>query len=84
MSRIIGVTPNDDFTILIEFEDGNKVLFNMRELIKAMPFISLHDMEHFKDIRYEDKAVYWIEKEQTVVQARLTVDNIPVCAERLK
>lgn len=76
MSKIINVTPNDDYTILIEFEHGNKILFNMKELIKAMPFLSLHNAEHFKDIRFEDKAIYWNEKEQTVIPARLTVDNI--------
>lgn len=76
MSNIIAVTPNDDFTILIEFEHGNKILFNMQEIIKTMPFLSLHDLERFRDIRFEDKAVYWKDKEKTVVPARLTVDNI--------
>nr|WP_319488547.1 DUF2442 domain-containing protein [uncultured Caproiciproducens sp.] len=76
MSKIIGVTPNDNFTILIEFEHGNKILFNMQEIIKTMPFSSLHDIKHFKDIWFEDKAVYWKEEKQTVIPARLTVDNI--------
>ena len=76
MSKIIGVTPNDDYTILIEFERGNKILFNMQELIKAMPFLSLRDMEYFRKIQFEDKAVYWKEEKQTVIPTRLTVDNI--------
>lgn len=76
MSKIIGATSNDDFTILIELEHGNKILFNMQELIKAVPFLSLHDRERFKDIRFEDKAVYWESEKQTVIPIRLTVDNI--------
>lgn len=76
MSKIIGVTPNDDFTVLIEFEHGNKILFNMQEIIRTMPFSSLHDIERFRDIRFEDKAIYWKTEKQTVVPARLTVDNI--------
>ena len=76
MSKIIGVTPNDDYTILIGLEHGNKILFNMQELIKAMPFLRLHDIEHFRNIRFEDKAVYWETEKQTVIPERLTMDNI--------
>lgn len=76
MSKIIDVTPNEDFTIWIEFEHGNKILFNMQELIKSIPFLSLHDMKHFKNIRFEDKVVYWEDEKQTVIPSRLTVDNI--------
>jgi Protein of unknown function (DUF2442). len=76
MSKIIGVTPNNDYTILIEFEHSNKILFNMRELIKTIPFQALKDIEQFKNIGFEDKAVYWKGEKQTVIPARLTVDNI--------
>jgi len=33
MSKILKVTPNDDYTLLVEFEHGNKIIFNMREII---------------------------------------------------
>lgn len=33
VSRIIKATSNDDYTLLIEFEHGNKILFDMKELI---------------------------------------------------
>ena len=29
--RILKVTPNDDYTLLVEFEGGNKIIFNMRD-----------------------------------------------------
>lgn len=76
MSKIIGVTPNDDFTILISFDSGNKILFNMREQIKSLPFLWLQDMEKFKKVHFEDKAVFWKEEKHTACPARLTVDSI--------
>lgn len=39
MSKIIKVTPNDDYT-----KQGNKMVFNMQELIKTLPFSSLSDL----------------------------------------
>lgn len=76
MSKIIGVTPNKDYTILIEFEHGNKILFNMQTRMKTLPFISLSNPEHFKKVRFDDKAIYWEEDKWAVIPARLTVDNI--------
>lgn len=31
------MTPNDDYTLLVEFEGDNKIIFNMRDLIATMP-----------------------------------------------
>ncbi len=76
MSKIVSVTANDDYTILIEFEHSNKILFNMQELIKTIPFQALKDIENFKKIGFEDKVIYWKGEKQTVIPARLTVDNI--------
>ncbi|HEX3018511.1 MAG TPA: GNAT family acetyltransferase [Caproicibacter sp.] len=75
MSKIIGVTPNDDFTILISFDSGNKILLNMRNQIRSLPFCGLQDIQKFKKVHFEDKAVFW-EEEHTACPARLTVDNI--------
>jgi hypothetical protein len=30
MSKILKVTPNDDYTLLVEFEHGNKIIFDMK------------------------------------------------------
>jgi hypothetical protein len=47
MSKIINVVPNDDFTMLIELEQGNKVIFNMQRMVKTMPYYSLSNLENF-------------------------------------
>ncbi len=39
MSKILKVTANDDYTIIVEFQQGNKIFFNMQQLIKTMPVL---------------------------------------------
>ena len=34
MSRIVKVTPNNDYTLQVEFENGSEILFNMQERVK--------------------------------------------------
>lgn len=53
MSKIHKVTPNDDYTLPVEFEHGSKIIFNMREIRKTIPFGSLQDLSRFKDIAVE-------------------------------
>jgi hypothetical protein len=72
LSKILKVTPNDDYTLLVEFEHGNKIIFNM-------PFSSLEDLSRFKDITLEEKAICWPEPvpdEKSIMPLRLTVDNM--------
>ena len=79
MSKILKVTPNDDYTLLLEFEHGNKIIFNMRDIIKTIPFSSLQDLNRFKDITVEEKAISWpkpVPYETSIIPLRLTVDNI--------
>ncbi len=79
MSKMLKVTPNDDYTLLIEFEHGNKIIVDMRELIRTLPFSSLEDLSRFKDITLEEKAICWPDPaapEKSIIPPRLTVDNM--------
>jgi len=79
MSKILKVTPNDDYTLLMEFEHGNKIIFNMQDIIKTIPFSSLEDIYRFKDVTVEEKAISWPEPvpdEKSIIPLRLTLDNI--------
>jgi len=79
MSKMLKVTPNDDYTLLIEFEQGNKIIFDMKDLIKTLPFSSLADLSRFKNITLEDKAIRWPEPipgEKSIYPPRITVDNM--------
>lgn len=79
MSKILKVTPNDDYTLLVEFEHGNKIVFDMSELIKTIPYHSLQDLNRFKDITLEEKAIRWPDPKapgMSMMPLRLTVDNM--------
>lgn len=79
MSKIVSVTPNDDYTLLIEFEDGNKISFNMQKLIQTIPYASLKNLERFRNVEIEDKVLCWKDQDEsqpTMMPLRLTVDNI--------
>ena len=79
MSKMIKVTPNDDYTLLVEFDDGHKIIFDMKDLIKTMPYSSLKDLERFRDITLEEKAIRWpdpVKGKPSLYPIRLTVDNM--------
>lgn len=79
MSKMLKVTPNDDYTLLVEFEHGHKIIFNMRQLVKTMPYYSLNDLERFKDFTLEEKAIRRPDVKnpgQSRVPVRLTADNM--------
>ena len=79
MSRIRKVTPNDDYSILIEFEGENKILFNMHKLIKTMRYSSLKDIERFRNVKIEDKTISWQDVDSSkpsMIPIMITLDNI--------
>lgn len=79
MSKMLKVTPGDDYTLLVEFEHGNSILFSMKNLIETMPYSSLKDLSRFRNIILEEKAICWPDPtpgKTTMYPIRLTVDNI--------
>lgn len=79
MSKIISVIPNDDHTLLIELEHGNKIVFDMKKLINSIPYHALSDLKHFKEVKFEEKAIYWEQpdgKKPSVIPERFSLDNI--------
>jgi hypothetical protein len=78
MGKILNVTPNDDYTLLVEFEHGNKILFNMKPMLKSLPYQSLNDLTRFKNITLEKKAICWpnpVDTDEGIVPLRLTLDR---------
>lgn len=70
------MTPNDNYTLLIEFEHGDQILFNMERMVKTLPYHALSNLEFFKKVRMEDKAIYWDTDKPPLIPLRFTVDNI--------
>lgn len=79
MSKLLSAMANDDHTLLIEFEYGNKVVFNMKKLVKTMPYRSLNDLDHFKNLTIENKTIIWPNARSPDGRAqpvKITVDDI--------
>lgn len=80
MSKLIDVVAQDDYTLLIEFEHGNEIKFNMQRLVKTLAYSSLSDIERFKEVKFKDKAIYWKTPDDSrsslMHPLEITVDNI--------
>ena len=79
MGKILNVTPNNDYTLLVEFEHGNEILFNMKPMLKSLPYRCLNDLTRFKNITFQEKTICWSNSDGTderIVTLSLTVDNI--------
>ena len=50
----------------------------MQRMIKTIPYNALNDLQRFKKVTVEDKALCWndLGAGQTMIPVRLTVDNI--------
>lgn len=53
--RIVGVVPNDDFTLTISFDNGEKRLYDASPLLKPKTvFETFMQLEHFKRVYVDD------------------------------
>jgi hypothetical protein len=77
MGRITVVTPNNDYTLFIDLESGDRILFNMQNLVRTIAFKRLQDLQYFKKVAFEDKAIYWGENDARLyLPERITLDEI--------
>ena len=78
MSKIIKAVANDDYSVTIDFEYGNKLTFNMQKQIKTLPFFKLNEKDFFKTVKFDDKSIYWDDESgsKNIIPLRLSIDNI--------
>ncbi len=76
--KITNVCATEDYRLLIDFEEGNQVIFNMQRMVETLPYQRLKNPDTFKSVRFEDKAVYWepSDGKPEIVPLRFTVDSI--------
>lgn len=51
----------------------------MQRLVKTLPYYALSNLDYFRKVEIQDKAVYWPDNgsgKKTILPMRLTVDNI--------
>jgi len=59
MSSIVNVKTSDDYKLLIDFEDGSNLTFNMQKMVEAIPYFRLKDPSSFRAVKFDEKSVYW-------------------------
>ena len=78
MSRIINVQGSDDYKLLIDFENGSNINFNMQNMIRTIPYCRLKDPESFHAVKFDAKSVYWDAEDQKpeYLPLRISIDSI--------
>lgn len=76
--RITNVRAAAHYILLIDFEDGSRVNFDMNRMVETLPYRRLSDPEVFRNVKFEDKAVYWDppDGKPEIISMRFTVDDI--------
>lgn len=54
MSKIMRVTPCDDYTLEIVLDNHHKIIYDMKPRLGAIRFYSLSDVEKFRSVRVEN------------------------------
>ncbi len=78
MSKIVNVSAGDDYKLLIDFEDGSSITYNMQKLVRTIPYLRLKDSSSFQAVKFDEESVYWdagAEKPE-YFPLRLSVDTI--------
>lgn len=78
MSRIVNVRARDDYKLLIDFEDGSNIIFNMQKMVGTIPYLRLKDLSSFRTVKFDGKSVYWdaADEEPEYFPLRLSIDTI--------
>ena len=76
--KITNVQATDDYRLLIDFEEGNQVCFNMQRMVQTIAYNRLRDKSRFMSVKFEEKAVYWDppDGKPEYMPMRITVDEI--------
>ena len=59
MSRVISVTPQDDHSLILVFDDGAHRLFDVRPYLDTGIFVELKSLVFFKQVRIAFGTVQW-------------------------
>ena len=57
--RVTAVTPNDNYELLLTFNNGEKRMFDAHQLLGMTVFSPLKNMSFFKSVKVEYGTVVW-------------------------
>ena len=78
MSKIVKVCTGDEYKLLIDFDDGSSITYNMQKLLKTIPYLCLQDSASFQAVKSDEESVYWDvgNKKHEYFPLRLGIDTI--------
>ena len=80
--KIVGVVPNDDFTLTISFDNGEKRLYDVRpSLKKGTVFEPFTDIQAFRRVYVdEDNSIAW-DIDPTVDSRKVWNNKVDICPD---
>lgn len=78
MGKIVNVRAGEDYRLLIDFDDGSSLIFNMQRMVRTLPYFGLQDSASFQAVKFDDKSVYWDapDGKPEYLPLKLSLDNI--------
>lgn len=80
--QIVGVVANDDFTLTLSFDNGEKRLYDMRPLLKkGTVFEPFADIENFRRVYIDDQhSIAW-DVDQAVDSDKVWSNKVDLCPD---
>lgn len=81
MHKVISVIPQDDYKILVTFENGERRIYNAVPLLTKPVFMPLKDISVFKKAYIEYGAVTWKDQDGNEVDIcpdKMYMDSVTV------
>lgn len=57
--KAINVIPQENYTLLIEFDNGEKKIFDVKPYFKHKAFEELKNVEKFKTVKIDGLSIKW-------------------------
>ncbi len=77
MKKVVSVKANEDFTLILEFNDGKIKKFDVKPYLEIGVFQELKNLDYFKDIRIAFGTVQW-KNEQDFSPETLYLESFPI------
>lgn len=80
--KIIGVMPNDDFTLTISFDNGERRLYDMRPLLKkGTVFEPFSQVENFRRVYVDDTGCIAWDIDPCVDSGKVWNNKVDLCPD---
>ncbi len=77
MNKITAVTVNDDFSLVLHFNDGSVKRFDVKPYLDYEVFRELKDLNYFKQVDVAFGTVQW-PNEQDISPETLYLESLPI------